>query len=330
MPVILARNHLKKILNMPEVIDAVEMGFRHFKTSPCSIPLRSEMKVDKADGVFLFMPALMAEADAFGTKIVSVFPRNRQRGLSTVQGVYVLNDPTTGEILAVMDGIYLTAVRTGAASAVATQYLSRPDSTVLGIIGTGGQAIQQTEAICAVRPIREILAYDTDPAARQRFSKWVSEEMKLPVGAKDSSRDVVLKSDILVTATTSDEPVIDGAHLKPGTHINAIGNHRPEKREIDEVTVRRSLVVVDTYEGCLAESGDLLIPLKQGAFSREDIHADLGEVIIGDKAGRSSDDEITLFESVGFALEDLVAAQLAYQNARKAKIGQAFNLEESP
>ena len=147
MSVILTRNHLKEILNMPEVIDAVEMGFRYYKTSRCIVPVRSEIKVDKAEGVFLFMPAFIEEKDAFGTKIVSVFPRNRDRALSTVQGVYILNDPTTGEILAVMDGIYLTAVRTGAASAVATKYLSRHDSTVLGIIGTGGQAIQQVQAI---------------------------------------------------------------------------------------------------------------------------------------------------------------------------------------
>jgi ornithine cyclodeaminase/alanine dehydrogenase-like protein (mu-crystallin family) len=287
------------------------------------------MKVDKAQGIFLFMPAFMEEKDAFGTKIVSVFPRNRERALSTVQGVYILNDPATGEILAVMDGIYLTAVRTGATSAVATKYLSRLDSKVLGIIGTGGQAIQQVQAIRAVRPIREILAYDTEQKTRETFSNLVSEEIKLPISFADSSRDVVLRCDILVTATTSDAPVFDGAYLRPGTHINAIGNHRPEKREIDDLTVKKSLVIVDTYEGCLAESGDLLIPMNQGIFSRQDIHADLGELVTGRKASRTNEDQITLFESVGFALEDLVTAQLAFQKARKAGIGQTFNLEES-
>jgi ornithine cyclodeaminase/alanine dehydrogenase-like protein (mu-crystallin family) len=207
--------------------------------------------------------------------------------------------------------------------------LSRPDSNVLGIIGTGGQAIHQAEAICVVRPIREILAYDREKETLQKFSKLASEELKLQINIVDSPRDVVLRSDILVTATTSAEPVFDGENLRPGTHINAIGNHRPEKREIDDVTIRKSIVIVDTYEGCLTESGDLLIPISEGIFSKENIHADLGELVTGRKASRTSDDEVTLFKSVGFALEDLVTAQVAFQKARDKGIGLEFHLEES-
>ncbi len=281
MPVILSRKDLRQLLKMADVIEAVERGFREYKTGRCAVPVRMPVKIEKAEGVFLFMPAYLERESSFGTKIISVFPKNLISGRSTLQSVYLLNDPTTGEFLALMDGILLTAMRTGAASAVATKYLSRKRSEILGIIGTGAQAPFQAEAVCNVRPIQRVLAYDKDRRAAINFSQRVFENLKIPVNVMATPRDVVVESDILVTVTTSTVPVFDGHDLKVGTHINAVGAYTPEMRELDDFTIGKSKIVVDTYEGCMAEAGDLLIPMRNGELSRENIHADLGEIVLG-------------------------------------------------
>ncbi len=327
MPLLLSRGDLKQLLSMREVIEAVESGFGEYKAGRCVVPVRMPVRIDKAEGVFLFMPAYLEKESAFGTKVISVFPGNLSRGLSTLQAGYLLNDSTTGEFLALMDGIFLTAMRTGATTAVATKYLAREDSTVLGIIGTGAQAPFQTEGICTIRPIKRVVAYDKDSESARRFSESSSERFEIPVEVANSAREVVLQSDILVTVTTSKKPVFDGRDLKPGVHINAIGAYAPEMRELDEVAVKRARIFVDTYEGCLAEAGDLLIPIRDGKLSRESIQADLGEIVLGEKPARTGDQEITLFKSVGFALEDLVTARLAYVRAKESRMGLDFGLE---
>jgi len=238
----------------------------------------------------------------------------------------LLNDPTTGELLALMDGILLTAMRTGATSALATKYLSRKNSDTLGIIGAGAQAPFQAEAISKVRPIHRMLVYDKDRKIAEHFSGTVSNSLQIPVHVMASPRDVVVDSDILVTVTTSTTPVFDGHHLKAGTHINAVGAYTPEMRELDDVTIGKSKIVVDTYEGCMAEAGDLLIPIRNGKLSKENIYADLGEIVLAQKPARTREDEITLFESVGFALEDLVVATLAYRRASEKGVGLKFTL----
>jgi len=314
---------------MTEVIGAVEKGFREYKTGRCAVPVRMPVRIEKAEGVFLFMPAYLERESSFGTKIISVFPGNPSLGLSTLQAIYLLHDPTTGELLVLMDGILLTAMRTGATSAVATKYLSRENSETLGIIGTGAQAPFQAEAVCQVRPIQRILVYDREQERAENFSKKVFKNLQIPVKVMATSREVVIGSDILVTVTTSALPVFDGRDLKTGSHINAVGAYTPEMREVDEMTVRKSKIVVDTYEGCMAEAGDLLIPMRDGKLCQDNIYADLGEIVLGQKPGRIRDDEITLFESVGFALEDLVTARLAYQRAKEKGMGLEFRLDET-
>ena len=327
MPILLSRKNLKKIITVTDAIQAVEEGFRHYHRGRCDVPVRKEMRLDESQGMFLFMPAFMKPGDVFGTKIVSVFPNNFKRGLSTIQGIYMLNDPTTGELLALMDGIFLTALRTGATSAAATKHLARKDAAILGIIGSGGQAALQAAAICSVRSIREVLVYDTNLKSAHEFSETATRDLKLPVTAVDSVHKAVISADILVTATTAKEPVFDGNDLKPGTHINAVGYQGPTSRELDTITVKKARIIVDTYEGCMAEAGDLLVPIQQGELSKEDIYADLGEIICGKRKGRINDAEITLFESVGFALEDLVTASAAYQKARETGVGLEFKFD---
>lgn len=329
MPIILSREDLRQLLTMNEVIEAVEQGFTEYKMGHCFVPVRMRVKIEREDGLFLFMPAYLEKGGSFGTKMISIFPGNPQRGLSTLQSVYLLNDPATGELLAMMDGIFPTAMRTGATSAVATKYLARKEAAIMGIIGTGAQAPFQAEAVSAVRPIQRILAYDKIGENTEDFSKNTSKNLDIPIEVMESPREVVVHSDILVTVTTSVEPVFDGRDLRPGTHVNAVGAYTPEMREVDEITVKKALIVVDTYEGCMAEAGDLLVPMRAGKLSEKDIYADLGEIVLGEKPGRTRNDEITLFESVGFALEDLVAARLAYQRAKEKGIGLRFTLDES-
>jgi ornithine cyclodeaminase/alanine dehydrogenase-like protein (mu-crystallin family) len=311
---------------MEEVIGTLENGFKAYKNDQSNFPVRLAVDVEKVPGVFLFMPGYLKKDDSFGSKIVSVFPDNPNQGIPTIHSVYLLHDPLTGELMAIIDGILLTAIRTGATSALATSYLARKKASVLGIIGAGVQARYQAEGICAVRTIKKIFVYDIHLETAQLFKQSMIERHHIPVDVLSSANDVAGLSDILVTATTSKEPVFDGSCLKPGTHINAVGAFTEDKRELDTATVQNARIIVDTYEGCMKEAGDLLIPMRSGEISEDIIWTDLGEIITGEKPGRQSEDEITVFESVGFALEDLVTARLAYKRAVEKKMGLEFRL----
>jgi alanine dehydrogenase len=321
---ILSKKDLETLLTMEEVLEALEIGFRELKEGRCVVPVRFHLGVEEFQGQFLFMPAYLPGLKQSGTKIVSVFPQNTSKGKPTIFATYLLSDPTSGELLALMEGATLTGMRTGGASALATRYLSREDARVLGIIGTGFQATFQVKAIRAVRPIEEVWAYDIDSTKLDDFCKNLASF--IPVHPSVNPAEVVKKADILVTSTTSNTPVFSGKDLKPGTHINAIGAFRPTMREIDEGTILKAILVVDTYEGCLSEAGDLLIPIQEGKLKREAIHGDLGEIITGRKRGRRSPEEITLFKSVGFAMEDVVVAHRAYEKANREGKGQRIEM----
>jgi len=321
---ILNKKDLETLLTMEEVLEALETGFREVKEGRCVVPVRVHLGVEEFQGQFLFMPAYLPRLKQSGTKIVSVFPQNISKGKPTIFATYLLSDPTSGELLALIEGATLTGMRTGGASALATRYLSREDARVLGIIGTGFQATFQVKAIRAVRPIEEVWAYDNDSTKLDDFCKNLASF--IPVHPSVNPAEVVKKADILVTSTTSNTPVFSGKDLKPGTHINAIGAFRPTMREIDEETILKAIIVMDTYEGCLSEAGDLLIPIREGKLKREAIHGDLGEVITGRKRGRRSPEEITLFKSVGFAMEDVVVAHRAYEKAIKEGKGQRVEM----
>ena len=324
MILILNKKDLEELLTMDEVLSALEIGFRELKEGRCIVPVRFHLGIEQYQGQFLFMPAFLSGLKQSGTKIVSVFPQNISKGKPTLFATYLLSDPTTGELLALIEGGTLTGIRTGGTSALATRYLARNDSKVLGVIGTGFQASFQVKAIRAVRPIEEVWAYDIDSKRLENFCKGLTHFVS--VHSAESPSEVVKKSDILVTSTTSNTPVFSGKNLKPGTHINAIGAFRPDMRETDDETILQSTVVVDTYEGCLNEAGDLLIPMKEGKFKKESIHGDLGEVITGRKQGRRSPEEITLFKSVGFAMEDVVVAHRAYEKAIREGKGKQIEI----
>jgi ornithine cyclodeaminase/alanine dehydrogenase len=225
-----------------------------------------------------------------------------------------------------MNGTYITAVRTGAASGVATRILARPDASTAGIIGAGVQAKTQLEAVAAVRPIREARVFDVIPEAADRYAAEMSEKLGIRVTRADTAEAAVRDMDVVCAASTSKTPVVLGAWLNPGAHINGVGSHSVDARELDTEAIVRSKVVVDTTDAALAEAGDLITPIQEGAITADHIHAELGDMITGKKPGRTSDQEITLFKSQGIAIQDVATAQLVYQKAKERGIGTEVNL----
>lgn len=325
---LLKRSELESVLPMQETVSAIEEAFREHQLGRSLTPLRTHIELDRVEGVYLLMPSYLEESALFGTKILSVYPRNQEKNTPTISSIYILSNAADGTFLSMMDGSYLTGMRTGAASAVAAKYLAREDSAVHGILGTGGQAIFQAEAIKAVRTIEKLLVYDLNRAAAESFAEKAGEKFGIPVVVAASTREVAGQADILTTITTSNTPVIRCADLKAGCHVNAVGAFKPTMREVGEDILQEALVVVDTYEGCLKEAGDLIIPISEENYARENIHAELGEILLEQKTARVSDNQLTLFKSVGIAFEDLVAATLAYTTANRKNMGAAITLTD--
>lgn len=327
MPVILTREDIRRLLAMEEVIEALREAFLAYSRGETVVPLRLGMEVSPYQGISLLMPSFQKNPDGLGVKLVSVFPENAKKGLPTIYAYYLLCDPQTGALLALMDGAMLTGIRTGAASGLASSYLGRKDSRVLGLLGTGVQARFQLEAMKAVFPmLGELLVFDVDEKRSARFVEELAPDLGMEARVAQRADEVASRADVIVTATTSRSPVFPGKLLKPGTHINAIGGFTPSMQEVDEETVLRSKVVVDTFEGCLSEAGELLIPMQKGLFSKDRIHSDLSGLVSGKRKGREDPEEITLFKSVGTALEDLAAARLAYQKAMEKGMGLPFEV----
>jgi ornithine cyclodeaminase/alanine dehydrogenase len=312
---------------MPDAIDAVEGAFRELARGTVDMPQRPTIRVPEHHGVVLFMPALIGGQDALGVKVVTVYPDNpAQHDMPTVLGVILLNDPTTGEVVSIMDGGYITAMRTGAVSGVATKHMAREDATIASIFGGGVQAKTQLQAVAEVRPLQSALVYDIIPDQAAHFATEMSELLGVPVRVAAEPREAVEGVDIVCTASSAAEPVFSGAWLSPGAHINGIGSHAPHMRELDTETVRRSRVVVDLESAAWAEAGDLMIPLEAGEITRDHIVGDLGQVVAGDVAGRTSPDDVTLFKSEGLAIQDVAVARKVYDLALEQGAGQEVDL----
>ena len=306
---------------MGDAINSVERAFLKLFRGEALSPPRTI--IDTGDGSVLYMPCYLEKPVM---KVVSVFPKNPRRGLPTIFATVQLNDPETGEPLALMEGGYLTAVRTGATSGVATRYLAREDSTIAGIIGAGVQARTQLWAICEIRKIEKARVYDVDPKAASSFAWEMSKKLGIEITVRDSAQEVVRGSDILILATTSKTPVMDGSWLDRGCHINSVGWVGPKGRELDSKTVKTSKLFVDSRESVLKESGDIIIPMEEGGMDETHICAELGELIAGKGKGRTSDDDITLFKSVGLAIMDGAIATVALKRALEKKVGQEVEL----
>jgi len=298
---------LQQALPVEAAIAALEAAFRA-SALPTS-PLRTHVPAEGAD--LLMMPAM--GDPGIGIKLVTVNPSNPGRGLPLIHAVYVLFGPGSTEPRAVIDGAALTALRTAAVSGLATRHLANPDAERLVIFGAGVQGHSHLLAMRAVRPIWLVTVVSRTP---QRAGKLVDRARALDMEASVGSPEAVAKADLVCTCTTSPKPLFDGALLKPGTHINAVGSYQPHTRELDDATVARARIVVETREAALAEAGDLVIPMKAGVMGPSAIVADLAEVVRG-AAVRTSPEDITIFKSVGVAFEDLVVAKAALDRMQR-------------
>jgi alanine dehydrogenase len=327
---LLTGEEIKRVLPMRQAIEAVKGAFAQLSAGRADVPLRTALNVPSHNGVTLFMPAFLAAhgqaAPLMALKIVSVFNDNPDKGLPLIHALVVVVNAETGEPDAVMDGTYLTALRTGAASGAATELLAREDARVAAVIGAGAQGRTQLEAVCAVRTIEEAWICDIEPERAETYAAEMDERVAATVSAARSPAEAVRQADVICTATTSSRPVFDDADVRPGTHINAIGAYTPKMQEIPPQTVLRAKVVIDHHEAALAEAGDLLIPMQQGLMRADHIYAELGEIVAGDRPGRESAEEITLFKSVGVAVQDVAAASAVLEAARETGLGTTLKL----
>jgi ornithine cyclodeaminase/alanine dehydrogenase-like protein (mu-crystallin family) len=302
-------------------------AFRRYGGGACTVPPRGTTPVGH-EGVLLTMPAAFGDGSdrGLGVKQVTVYPGNRARGHPTLYATYTLMDGSTGQPLALLEGTFLTAIRTGATSALAARLLARPDACRVACFGAGVQARFQLLCLAALRPLERVVVIGRTPARARAFVETMRAALGIALELGDDPHRAVREAQLVVCATTSPTPVVSGADLAPGTHVDAVGAFRPSDRELDSEAIRRARVVVDTYAGALEEAGDLLIPMREGVIGEAHVAAELAEVVTGRRPGRTSPDDITVFKSVGFALEDLAAAQLAYERARAQGIGKEVNL----
>ncbi len=331
---ILAAADVRQALPMPDAIAAMREAFAALAGGRARVPMRGVLDVEPYAGTTLVMPSFLggdgdATDDALAVKVVSVFPRNPSRGLPLIHAAVVVLEPDTGRVVALLEGGTLTAIRTGAASGLATDLLARSDARAVAMLGCGVQARTQLEAVCAVRDVGEVRVYGPTAAHVEEFIADVAGRERVPADlrAASSADEAVAHADIVCAATTSAEPVFDDGSVRPGTHINAIGSFQPDVREIPAATVLRAVVVVDDRAAALEEAGDLILPLREGLISATHIRADLGELVSGRASGRRSDDEVTLFKSVGVAVQDAAAARVALRRAEARGLGHRAALE---
>ena len=302
-------DEIQRTLAMTEAIRAVRDAFVELSTGRTLVPARTSLEIPGRRTTALVMPAYLPRTERIGVKLISLCEDNPAKGRPLAQAVTVVMDAETGTPLAVLEAGYLTAVRTGAASGVATDALARPDARVAAVFGAGVQGRTQLEAVAAVRSLRKAIVFDTDARSAAAFAAEMGDKLGLDVEPA-SSPEALREADIVCTATTAAAPVFADADLKPGAHINAVGSYKPHVREIPGETVERAVLFVDERRSCLEEAGDLIIPIRQGLIDEDHIRAEIGEVLAGLKPGRTSEDEITLFKSVGNAILDLAVAGL--------------------
>ena len=315
---LLNEQDIRKVFDMNDAIDSNIEAYKIFSSGNAVVPLRQVIAADEGRGNFAFMPAYSSKLGAAGIKIVNIFPGNRERGQATTIGQVLLMDDKNGEVLALMDGSFITKFRTGAASGAAFKLFARNDAKIGCLIGTGGQADCQLEAMLAACNLDEVRIVARD------FAK-MSERFK-DSGAKliayDDANEAVDGADVIVVVTVSTEPVFDANRVKKGSVVSGVGSYTAEMNEIDPKLFKLAdKIYFDSKDACIAESADIQIPLREGLVSLEGLTGDIGEYALGEISGRESDDEIIIFKNVGLGILDLVIAKLIYEKAKNRKIG---------
>lgn len=311
---------------MKEAIESAKEALKSYSNKNADIPLRTSLDILKNKGKTLFMPGYVKENDSLGIKLVSIYPENLNYNLPSITSTMLLINEKTGELCSILDGTYLTQLRTGAVAGAATDILSKKDSKIFALIGCGEQAECQLEAILNIRNIKIVKIFDISKEKREIFVEKMkilfSKKYFVEIESVNSSEEAIKDADIITLVTTSKIPVFDGKYIKNGAHINGMGSYTPEMQEIDEYILKKSKVYVDTKNGVFHESGDLIIPISKNLYSFNEVMGELGEVILSKITGRENMEEITLFKSVGSSVLDIVVAKNIYEKCIKNNIGE--------
>lgn len=318
---ILSADDVRACIDMPTAIEAMRAAFAALSGGTAIVPLRLGLETEY--GVTLFMPAHLRDSGSTGAKVVSVNVGNAERGLPAIHAVVLVLEPETGRLRALMDGTWLTALRTGAVGGLAVDVLAREDSSAVALFGAGVQARTQLEAVRCVRSITDVRVVDP---VREAADGLVAELTGLTARCVDDPDEALAGADIVIAATTSSTPVFDGSRVEPGTHVTGIGSFTPEMREVDATLVSRARVVADQRDAVLAEAGDIAGPVAEGVVDESIISAEIGEIVLGGAPGRTSADEITFFKSVGNAVQDIAVAALVLEQAEAAGRGVVVHL----
>jgi len=323
---VISQREVPALLPMKECVDLMAGTLRTTSRGDAVLPLRQMVWLPDRSGLLGLMPGYLGSPPALGLKVVSVMPGNHGTEYDAHQGVVILFDVENGRLLAVIDATSITAIRTAAASGAATRLLAREDARDLAILGSGVQARSHIEAMATVRPLHRVRIWSRDPSRARAFSERESRRFGIPVEPVAAARDAVRGADLICTTTASREPVLEGDWIVPGAHINAVGACFAAYRELDTRAVVRSRLYVDRRESALHEAGDFMIPKAEGAIGEDHIVGELGEALLGTVPGRRSPEEITLFKSLGIAVEDLAAAHHIYRTALDRGAGTAIEL----
>ncbi|MDL2263435.1 ornithine cyclodeaminase family protein [Synergistaceae bacterium OttesenSCG-928-I11] len=320
---------VRELLSMKEAIESNKKAFLLHSAGETEVPVRTCFDLDGRDLVLIMPAYVKGDVKQVGVKLVSVFPENIKRGLTSVPAQVLLFDLQTGFIKVMLAGTELTRIRTGAISGVATDTLARRDASVFALFGTGGQAVSQLEAVLCVRDIKEVRIFDVDAARISTFieaNRALAEKYGAGLVAAKSPAEAIDGADVITTVTTSSTAVFDGTMVKKGAHVNGVGSYLPTTQELDTRLLNRARVFVDNRETVMAEAGDFLIPIKNGDYKADKIAGEIGDVLAGKLVGRSSDDEITVLKTVGYAVLDVVAANIVYENAITRGIGTEVDI----
>lgn len=327
MPIrLLTGADVTRLLPMQACIDVMTEVLTALARGEAIQPLRTVIRLPGGRGAFGIMPAQVNQPDAFGLKVITVFPGNEGTRFDSHQGAVLLFEPEHGTLAAIMDASAMTAIRTAAVSAVATHLLARRDASDLAILGTGVQARTHLEAMRAVRPVRRVRAWSRQEPHRRDFAEWAGQRFGIAVETTGTAREAVEGADLICTVTASRTPVLEGAWIAPGAHINAVGASLPDARELDTAAVVRSRLFVDRRESAFNEAGDFLIPRAEGAISDEHLRGELGDILVGRATGREDDAQVTLFKSLGLAVEDVAAAHVVHREAERRNVGTVVEL----
>ncbi|MGQ0735997.1 MAG: ornithine cyclodeaminase family protein [Acidobacteriota bacterium] len=323
---LLTEEQVRNLLPLPELIAAMEAAVARFSSGEVLQPIRSVLTVGPTRAYFGLMPAYIERPASLGAKLVTVFNQNHARGLPSHLATIVLFDPATGALISLMDGRYITEARTAAVSAVSARHLAKRDASTLAIIGTGVQARSHLEAYAEVRTLRTVRVWSPTERSREKFVEGMRGRVAATLQATASAEEAVNGADLVVLATSSPKPVVEDSWVTAGAHVVCVGACRPDQREMAPALVARSRLFVDSRAAAIVESGDIVCGIREGLFDASHISGELGEVVLGRVAGRTSDEQVTVFKSLGMAVEDVVTADLVFRKALETGAGTELTL----